>query len=201
LIAPAFQSKHSFIDRHGNFFQFHNQWYYACNDYSQPGRSPRFRDAVISYVHYHDNGDIAPVRIDATGVGEYDGASPRIEAEDYFRSVDAAQGECPAGGFEMRDLTAKSELYYPKVTNLRANTTLTFSAASANAGGDIAVHEGSPAGALLGTCHVTTTGGWDKYQTFTCKLNNAPGSQDLCLTFKGGASDLMHIDWFGFPVP
>lgn len=201
LIAPKFHSTHPLMDRHGNFFRFNNQWYYACNDYSQPGRSAHFRDAVISYVHYRDDGTIAPVRIDAVGVGEYDGASSRIEAEDYFKSVNAGQGECPAGGFEMRDLTTSSELYYPQVMNLRVGTTMAFSAASAGAGGDLEVHAGSPSGARLGTCHITSTGGWDKFQTFVTQLTNAPGTMDLCLTFKGGAGDLMHIDWFGFPTP
>jgi hypothetical protein len=135
------------------------------------------------------------------GVGEYDGSSSRIEAEDYFKSVNAEQGECPAGGFEMRDLTTSSELYYPRVMNLRANTRMSFSAASAGAGGNIEVHAGSPSGALLGTCHITNTGGWDKFQTFTSQLTNARRTIDLCLTFTGGPGDLMHIDWLGFPTP
>jgi len=198
-IAPVFHSTHPYVDRHGNFFQLNNQWYYACNDYSLPGRTGHFRDAVLSYVHYRDNGEIAPVRIDPIGVGEYDGTSPRIEAEDYFKSVNATVAECPAGGFEIRNLATDSALYYPKVMNLRANGTMVFSAASANTGGSIEVHEGNPGGPLLGICQINSTGGWDKFQTFSCKLTNSEGTKDICLILKGGSGELLRLDWFGFP--
>ena len=187
------------MDRHGNFFQFNNQWYYACNDYSLPGRTAHFRDAMLSYAHYRDNGEIAPVRLDPVGVGQYDGTRARIEAEDYFKSVNAAQGECPAGGFEMRNLTTGSALYYPKVMKLRAHTTMVFSAASAGAGGTIEIHEGNSDGPVLGACQITPTGGWDKFLSFSCKLTNEEGTRDLCLVFKGGSGDALHLDWFGFP--
>ena len=42
----------------------------ACNDRSHGGGSA-FRSTIISYVHYRANGTIAPVRIDETGVGNY----------------------------------------------------------------------------------------------------------------------------------
>lgn len=41
-----------------------------------------FRDTILTYLSYYDNGTIAPVRIDGTGVGSYRAGS--IEAEDYF---------------------------------------------------------------------------------------------------------------------
>ena len=39
-LAPEFRQGNIFHDRHGNFFTWHHQWYYACNDKSQPGRWP-----------------------------------------------------------------------------------------------------------------------------------------------------------------
>lgn len=66
-VAIGFSNQNLFHDRHGNFFQFKNQWYYACNDKSQPGRTDSFRDAIISYVHYKDDGEMAPIRIDRIG--------------------------------------------------------------------------------------------------------------------------------------
>ena len=57
--------------RHGSFFEWHNQWYFAYCDISQTGNR-YFRDTFISYVHYKPNGEIALSRVDGIGVGRYD---------------------------------------------------------------------------------------------------------------------------------
>jgi hypothetical protein len=76
---------------------------------------------------------------------------------------------------------------------------MTFSAASGNPdGGTIEVREGSAQGKLLGTCKVPASGGWDQYRSFSCVLQNAAGPHSLCLTFKGGAGELMRLDWINF---
>jgi len=186
-------------DRHGNFFTWHNQWYYACNDKSQPGRNSHFRDSCLSYVHYRDNGEMAPIRLDRIGVGQYDAAQARIEAEDYFDADKAEIRECPAGGFEVRDLREGSRLVYPNVMNLPPNATISFSVASGHSGGGtIEIHDGSAQGRLLGSCAVPGTGGWDQYRTISCALTNQPGTGNCCLIFRGGAGELMRVDWLSF---
>lgn len=54
-------------DRHGSFFEWRGQWYFICNDVSH-SRNTFFRDSVIAYVHYRDNGEIEPIRITKAGV-------------------------------------------------------------------------------------------------------------------------------------
>jgi len=185
-------------DRHGNFFSWHSQWYYACNDKSQPGRSSHFRDCCLSYVHYRDNGEMAPIRLDAIGVGQYDAAHPKIEAEDYFAMENARVKESPAGGFEIQNITNNSFLKYPHVKHLKPNNRISFRVSSANPkGGNILIHEGGPDGSILGHCSVPCTQGWEKYQLVSCDLNNAAGTADLCLTFEG-TGELMHLDWMTF---
>ena len=80
-------------DRHGSFFSMHGQWYFATNDrtHSDDKLHPGgFRDSVMGYVHYYSNGSIAPVHIDAQGVGEHSlapahGAAPIaiVQAEEF----------------------------------------------------------------------------------------------------------------------
>lgn len=203
-VAPEFRrddgrNRSLWYDRHGNFFTWHNQWYYTCNDESQPGRSTFFRDSCISYVHYRDNGEMAPIRLDRIGVGQYDAAQSRIEAEDYFDAEQAEVRECPAGGFEVRGLNDGSRLVYPKVRNLGGNTTVSFSVASGHpGGGTIEVREGGVEGKLLGICRVPSTGGYDQYKTVSCQLSNEPGMMDLCLVFKGTPGELMRMDYISF---
>lgn len=198
-VAAEFKGQDLDHDRHGNFFEFNNQWYYVTNDKSQPGRTTYYRDSIMMYVHYKDNGEIAPVRIDRIGVGEYDAAQGRIEAEDYFKSVNAEKRELPAGGFEMRGLKDGSELYYPNVKNLPVNVQLTLSVACANpAGAVLEVREGSPTGELLGTCILSETGGWDSFKIVRCSLKNDSEKKDLCLVFSGNEAELCRLDWFSF---
>jgi len=196
-VAPDFRKGDIWHDRHGNFFTWHNQWFYACNDKSQPGRSEFFRDACISYVHYRDNGEMAPVRLDRTGVGEYDASQPAIEAEDYFDAELADIKECPAGGFEVRGLRAGCYLLYPNIKNFPQNASVAFRVASGQPeGGTIEVRENAKDGRLLGSCHVQNTGGWDKYQSVACLLNNASGTKNLCLVCKGGKEEFVRLDKF-----
>ena len=187
-------------DRHGNFFTWHNQWFYIVNDKSLPGRHTAFRETCISYVHYRDNGEIDPVRLDRTGVGQYDATQPRIEAEDFFKGEHIDVRESPAGGFDVRGLNTSSRLVYPNVRNLPEHATLTCRAASGHAtGGTIEVRENTADGRLLGTCAIPNTGGWNSYQTLSCTLKNEAGTKSLCLVFKGEAGELLRLDWLHFP--
>jgi arabinoxylan arabinofuranohydrolase len=72
-------------DCHGSFFSLHGQTYFACNDRSHGGNGG-FRNSIVAYAHYRTNGSIAPIRIDETGVGEYNvsSASPIVQAGDFF---------------------------------------------------------------------------------------------------------------------
>ena len=83
--------------RHGSFFEWHNQWYFAYCDISQTGNR-YFRDTFISYVHYKKDGVIALIRVDGIGVGEYD-ANQTIQAEDFYKASGIVKIESENGGF------------------------------------------------------------------------------------------------------
>jgi arabinoxylan arabinofuranohydrolase len=186
-------------DRHGSFFELYNQWYFICNDNSIPGSTPYFRNSVISYVHYKDNGEIEPVYLTRLGVGRYDASKGAIEAENYFKASGVKKRECPESGYEIRDIRNGSSLTYPKVMNLKTNSSLSFRVASGNsAGGIIEIHENNANGKLLGTCKISSTSGWTVYKTFTCKLKNDSGQKDICLVFNGNGDELLRFNWFGF---
>jgi beta-xylosidase len=67
-----YDDRHIGWDRHGCFFEWKDQWYFACNDQSQTG-STRFRDFSIAYLNYRDNGEMEPVRLTTDGVRPPDG--------------------------------------------------------------------------------------------------------------------------------
>jgi len=186
-------------DRHGNFFTWHNQWYYTCNDKSLPGRTDFFRDAFLSHVHYRDNGEMAPIQLNELGVGHYDASQGRIEAEDYFNAVNANKRQCPEGGFEIRDIRQGSCLVYPNVMNLPGDSLVSFRVACENpAGATIEVRANREQGPVLGRCQVPCTGGWTSYQTVECQLRNKPEKIDIYLVFDGQGDELLRLDWLSF---
>ena len=196
--SPEFQTGLT-MDRHGCFFELNNQWYFMCNDQSWPGSHGFYRNSVISYIHYRDNGEIEPVRLDVVGVGEYDAANGRIEAEDYFKAVNTTIRQSADGGYEIRGIRENSRLVYPNVRNIRANSVMSFRVASGNLqGGTIEVRENGARGKLIGRCLVPYTGGWTSYRTFTCKLKNMVERVDITLVFKGQGTELMRLNWLRF---
>ncbi len=189
------------VGRHGSFFELHNQWYFICGDRSTPGSTPYYRNSVIGYVHYRENGEIEPVYIDTTGVGRYNAASTRIQAENYFKAADVKKQEFAEGEFDIRDIRHGSYLVYPNVMNLQSAGKICFHAASGNpAGGTIEVRKDGPEGELLGKCKIFNTGDWSTYRTFECEFKNSSPKTGICLVFIGGTEEFIRLDWFGFKL-
>jgi len=115
-IAPAFlmnktadiwYHEEDYHDRHGSFLHLHGQWYFFCNDRSHSDALRYnlsgfvFRDTVAAYVHYFRNGSIAPLVIDAQGVGSHDfSQDPLLPAEHFFSVEGGEKAEGPHGGLE-----------------------------------------------------------------------------------------------------
>ncbi len=186
------------FDRHGSFFELYNQWYFICNDQSWPGTSAHYRDSVMSYVHFRDDGEIDPIYLNRTGVGEYD-AQDAIQAANYFQGEGVLQKESSDGGFEVREIHSSTALVYPNVKNVPADAVISFRLANGNArGGTIEIRSGSADGPVLGRCKAPGTEDWTHYQDISCPLKNPSGTLDLCLLFRGRGHDLLHLKSFSF---
>ncbi|MBN1769107.1 MAG: family 43 glycosylhydrolase, partial [Prolixibacteraceae bacterium] len=70
--------------------------------------------------------------------------------------------------------------------------------ASASVGGKIEIRIDSRDGELLGTCEVKNTGGWQKWDIESCKVNKTQGIHDLYFVFTGGDGQLFNFDWWSF---
>jgi cytochrome c len=82
--------------------------------------------------------------------------------------------------------------------NLAGATSFSARVASAGAGGTISLRTGSATGAVIGTATVTSTGGVGNYVNVTGTVTPPSGTQNLFLTFSGGAGDLFEVDSFTF---
>ncbi len=184
---------------HGNFFTWHNQTFHSYG-LREDWEDPFYRTTKITYVHYKDNGDIVAddfISNANLGVGQYDATWDKIQAEWYFAACDGLEKRENESGFEIREITSKSFLHFPKMQNLSSTPVLTFHVSSANSkGGKIEVRDGSANGKLLGLCKVPNTGSWSTYKTIPCKLKKSADKIDLYFVFKGKGDELLRLDRF-----
>jgi arabinoxylan arabinofuranohydrolase len=193
--APEFRTSTLLLDRHGSFFPYNGQWYFACNDYSEKGSSPYFRNCIFSYLHYRDNGEMAPVRIDKIGVGRYDAKCDCIEAEDYFKLTGGLVCECPSGGFEVRGLRDRSVVLYPNVENVppHAKLILHFSSEGGSRA-RVEIRDRSSEGKLLGHRSISSTRTWDNYVDLEVPLTSTSPTVDLAFVFRGKPGELVRLN-------
>tara|TARA_R110002111_G_scaffold262858_1_gene341876 strand:+ start:6263 stop:7606 length:1344 start_codon:yes stop_codon:yes gene_type:complete len=180
--------------RHGSFLEWNNQWYYVYCDVSQTGNR-YFRDSFISYVHYKDNGEMATIRVDGVGVGNYN-ADESIEAEDYFKSENLVKVENTKGGFSLQPTESSSYTIYPNVKHLSDKTILELEVIASETS-EIEVREVNPEGALLFTCKVPKNEIYT-FQKRQFNTKNLKENQSLCFVFKGGGTNSLKLNRFKF---
>jgi hypothetical protein len=135
-------------DRHGSFFELHGQWYFICNEQLLPGYTSFFRTSVLSYVHYHDNGDIAPIDLRRIGVGRYD-AHRGIDAADCFSIVGGEIREW-RDEFAVHIKQREATLTFPNVQNLRPRQKISIEGLADHGAMMIEVRCGTSAAPVVG---------------------------------------------------
>ncbi len=176
--------------RHGSFFEWHNQSYFAYCDISQTGNR-YFRDTFISYLHYKDNGEMALIRIDGIGVGEYD-TNKKIEAEEYFETTRMLKAQNAGGGFSVSGLKNGDYLTYNQLKNLGGKTNIQLNVTVLNTT-KIELRRNSPKGKLI--------------KKFTLKkgasnpiieIGTLDKTENLVFLFNGKKGSLIDFDYFQF---
>lgn len=180
--------------RHGSFFEWKNQWYFAYCDISQTGNR-YFRDTFISYIHYKKNGEMALIRVDGIGVGEYDANNGIIEGEDFYDASGIVKTEIPTGGFVIDEVDNNDFLIYPNIKGSSEKTKIEFNLFCKKKS-KIEVRKGSPDGELLATCKVPS--GTGNNETVSCDLPTLSDMETWCFVFVGKGSNMLQFDSFVF---
>lgn len=191
---------------HSSYSEYNGQDYHAWEFTCEPYGNRMYRQVMMTYLHYKDNGDMVddPIFMQGgehyeTGVGSYSAKWDTIQSEWYFKKSSRAQKkESPNGGFEIQNLANDDYLVFPSVKDLEKNATINFYLSSETGKGRIEVHQDSIGGKILGSCIIPKTGSFKTYQTVPCKLKNKAGTNDLFFVFKGVENDLAHLDWIFF---
>ncbi|UQZ82685.1 Arabinoxylan arabinofuranohydrolase precursor [Paenibacillus konkukensis] len=122
-----------------------------------------------------------------------------IEAENYT-SMSGVKSEASSEGGQNVGYIHNGDYIAFQNVNFGAAGPAQFEAGVATtAGGSIEIRLDSLNGTLLGTCPVTSTGGWQTWATQSCALSgSAAGTHDVYLKFTGGSGYLFNINWFKF---
>jgi hypothetical protein len=182
--------------RHGSFFEMHNQWYFSYDDMSQTGNR-FFRSAFISYVHYKENGEIAPVRVDGIGVGQYDANNGSIEAEDYFKASRISKIEDKEGGFKVANIDNGDFLTFPNINGLEQKSKIVLRATVFN-DMTVEVRKDSPEGEILASCKLNKQKGKNSSDEYEFDFPTQEGAASLCFVFKEKKKNLLIFDSFSF---
>lgn len=184
-------------DRHGTFFTLFGQNYFICNDESQPGTTPYFRDSILTYIRYKKNGEIDPVYINSIGVGQYD-ARAGINATDFFKVSGANVEEQTDGSFAVRVANNGATLTYPNIRNLRKDCNLRIQGRLLHSHTMvIQVRRSTAEGPELGSMKVKKESG-HKSGEWTIPLRNLKEKDDICLVFHGEPGDLACVRHLSF---
>ncbi|MCP4047882.1 MAG: family 43 glycosylhydrolase, partial [Gammaproteobacteria bacterium] len=181
--------------RHGAFFEWHNQWYFAYCDISQTGNR-YFRDTFISYVHYRDNGEIAPIRVDGIGVGEYDACQGKIEAEDYFNAENTSKQESPDGGFMVSAARGAGYIGFHNIKGLKGKKHITIRVSAPGlSDNEIVVRSGSATGPVI-TRFAIKPHQADVFTDFTTELPELGDRENLYFSINPPDGQSVNLDYF-----
>jgi len=181
--------------RHGSFFEFNNQWYFAYCDISQTGNR-YFRDTFISYVHYKDNGEMALIRVDGMGVGTYDADEGAIEAEEYFSASEIEKKQSAQGGFLVSGIDGGDFLVYNNIFGLKNKSLLQIKAFNVGKT-TLEVRSFAPDGPVLALYPLDDKhkNGEDLFEFGIPKLEDL---HSICFVFRGKGKNLLEFDAFSF---
>lgn len=187
---------------HGSFFTWKNQWFVSHTSIkTKEGYRLRHRWCSLAYVHYKDDGTIAPMEstIRNYGVGQYDAQWEAIEAEWHMGTTATTIKKETTAGFEMRNLCDGDFLRFPYIHNTPRDAVLELKYASAHKqGGQVAIHAYEANGPLLGRASFTPTSSVEQYRKLRVPLDhNPPGTLSLVIVFRGTpGEELMRLDSF-----
>lgn len=176
--------------RHGSFFKWHNQWYFAYCDISQTGNR-YFRDTFISYVHYKKNGEIELIRVDGTGVANYKADGGVIEAEDYYKASNIKKIENKDVGFSVGNISNGDYLEFCNVKGLKGKKGIQLNFSKIDKC-TVELRRNNKDGELIATIDCKKEQCFGQFET---PLDDI---EDLCFVFKGDNLKSTAFDFYSF---
>lgn len=188
---------------HCGIAEYKGRTYFVYHTGKLPGGSSFTRSVAIEEFKWNDDGTLPLIKPTPEGVEPVGtlNAYERIEAETIAFSGGVHTEPSAKTGVYVSDIHHGDSINV-RVVDFGNKPPKYFiaSAASALMGGLIEVRLDNPNGALLATLEITSTGGWEAWQTFETKIcHPVTGVHDLYFKFKGNlGAKLFNYDWWIF---
>lgn len=190
-------------NNHGSIAEFNGQWYVF---YHRSSQATRFnRRVCVEPIRFNLDGSIDEVEMTTQGVSAPLVATQNIEAwracllsgQVHSEALQPAEN-CPGYREHLTMIHDGDWAAYKYVDFGSGVVAFQAQAASLTYGGVIELHLNLPDGALVGTCQVARTGGWQKWEAVTCQVQRAAGVHVLFLVFRGRPGRLFNLKDFSF---
>jgi hypothetical protein len=190
----------SSFTNHAGVIDFKGSSYFFYHNGALPGGGGFTRSVAVEKFTYNADGTIPTMNMTTTGAPQVGVLNPyvRQEAETIawqsgVETERSGEGGMNVGWIENGDwIKVKGAAFGTGAASFTARV------ASGGGGGDIELRLGGPTGALVGTCDVSATGGWQTWTNVSCPVSGATGTHDLYLRFTGGSGSLFNMDWWRF---
>ena len=197
VIMPSGQAGLSFTIHSGICdYKDHSYFFYHNQKLSSNGFQ---RSVAVEEFTYNSDGTIPKILQTDNGPDQLESLDPftRCEGETACYESGVETEKCSEGGMDACNIENGDYIKVAGVNFAEGAEKFTVSAASATDGGSIELRLDKKDGTLIGTCDISGTDGWQKWQEFTCDTD-VSGEHDLYLVFKGGSGYLFNVDWWKF---
>lgn len=184
-------------NNHGSIAEYKGNWYVFYHRSTQNGNYNR--RVCVEPITFNEDGSINQVEMTTQGAGK---------SLDPGTDMDAGRA-CLLGGSAYIDQNDNGEEYiramhcgdfavYKYYDFRKEYTHFEAVASSLTYGGIIEIREDHKDGKLLGVCEIKPTGGWSKWESFSCPVQSAKGIHAICLVFKKQYMRLFNLKKFRF---
>jgi len=194
-------SGHAFTN-HAGVVDFKGHSYFFYHTQELPGGGGYKRSVALEEFEYNSDGSFPTISKTQKGPDALENLNPfeRVEGETIAWTGGVEIEDSGEGGRAVAQIENNDYIKVKAVDFRTGATTFEATVASAGSGGSIELHLDSQSGALLGTCAVEPTGGWQTWETVSCEVevSVATDVHDLFLVFKGGSGSLFNLDFWQF---
>lgn len=186
---------------HPGIIDYKDNSYFFYHNGALPGGGGYARSVAVERFAYNADGTIPTIQMTTGGAPQIGNLNPyvRQEAETMASSSGLKTEVCSEGGINVSYVNNGDYIKVKGVAFGAGAKSFTARVSSANSGGKIELRMGSATGALVGSCTVSGTGGWQTWASVTCPVSGATGTQDLYFRFTGSGSDvLFNFNWWQF---
>jgi hypothetical protein len=185
---------------HPGICDFKGNSYFFYHNSNLPGGADFKRSVCVEQFSYNEDGTIPPIEMTKNGPDQVGSINPydTVQAETMCWEEGIETEPCDEGGMNVSFIENGDYIKVKGVDFSTGADLFEARVASNTDGGKIELYIDELNGTLIGTCTVSGTGGWQKWETKSCTVDNVTDKHDLFLKFSGASGYLFNFNWWTF---